>query len=152
MRIVLLSLVASVSGCFCVDTCPRANNFEQVSLTNEPVADAGVLSLTFTRSAANLPDPYYAAASPGLLSGIETPDAGWVVPSGVIFSSPNRLDVSLPRPVGDAVKFRVGFPDRRKFIQCSHPGADDFFLLEVGFERAAMPTFSWTQSVDIGPI
>lgn len=152
MRIVLLSLVASVSGCFCVDTCPRANNFEQVSLTNEPAVDAGVLSLTFTRSAANLPDPYYAAATPDVLSSTERLDAGWVVPTRVIFSSPDRLDVSLPRPVGDTVKFRVGFPDRRKFIQCSHPGSDDSFLLEVGFDRAAMPTFSWTQRADLGPI
>ncbi|MBL8933264.1 MAG: hypothetical protein JNM69_01850 [Archangium sp.] len=152
MRIVLLSLVASVSGCFCVDTCPRANNFEQVNLVTEPAADAGALALTFTRSAANLPDPYFAAAAPGLLNGAEPPDAGWVVPTGVVFTSPNRLDVSLPRPVGDAVKLRLGFPDRRKFIQCSHPGADDFFLLEVGFDRAASPTFKWSQSVDIGPI
>ncbi|MBM4776913.1 MAG: hypothetical protein GQE15_04345 [Archangiaceae bacterium] len=152
MRIVLLSLLASVSGCFCVDTCPRANNFEQVSLVSEPAADAGVLSLSFTRSAVNLPDPYFAAASPGALNGLEQPDAGWVVPTSVGFSTPDRLDVALPRPVGDVVKFRLGFPDRRKFIQCSHPGSDDFFLLEVGFDRAASPTFKWSQSVDIGPI
>ena len=152
MRIALLSLVASVSGCFCVDTCPRANNFEQVTLASEPAADAGVISVSFTRSAVNLPDPYFAAASPGLVNGIEQLDAGWVVPTSVSFSTPNRLDVSLPRPVGDVVKFRVGFPDRRSFVQCSHPGADDFFLLEVGFDRSASPAFTWSQSVDLGPI
>jgi hypothetical protein len=152
MRIALLSLIASLSGCFCVDTCPRANNFEQVSLANQPAADAGVLSLAFERSAANLPDPYFAAASPSALKGTESLDAGWLVPMGVVFSTPNRLDVSLPRPVGEVVKLRIGFPDRRKFIQCTHPGADDFFLLEVAFERSTSPTFGWTQSVDLGPI
>lgn len=153
LRIVLFSLAASVSGCFCADTCSPGTTFESVALVGDPAPDAGVISITFTKGTAKLPDGYYAVGAPLAANALsEPPDGGWVDASKATFIAPDRFDVVLPRPVGDAAKFGLEFPDRRGFLQCSHPGAGDSYRLELSFDRAASPSLSWKQAVRLGPI
>lgn len=152
IRIVVLSLAASVSGCFCVDTCSRGTTFETVTLVAEPAADAGRLSFTFTKGTANLPDSYFASALAAPLSSVPATDAGWVEPTSATFVAPDRFDVTLPRPVNDLVNFRLSFPDRRDFLQCTHPGAGDSYELDLTFDRSASPPFGWKQQARLGPI
>jgi hypothetical protein len=149
MRIVLLSLIASVSGCFCVDTCPKRDSVETLMLATSPEPDAGALAFTFTRSSLNLPDEYFRAATAGRAP---ESDGGWVTPTAATFTAPDRYEVTLPRAVGDLVRFRLELPDREGVLKCSHPGAPDSYLLDVTFDRAATPTLSWAQSVRLGPI
>lgn len=62
-------------------------------------------------------------------------------------------DLSELRATQNGMSFSLGFPDRRDYIDCSHPGMADQHLLDIDIDWSGTPvTVEMTERVVLGPI
>jgi hypothetical protein len=144
-------MLCLAAGSSCTDTCQGGSNFSNVRFAAAPTSGSTQLALQFdpgTGNGAQLPASYYQAVSVRAPGG----DAGTRVTSA---SSPDAglLQLELSGALGAGVQTDLAFGDRKGVISCSHPGADDTYLLHVGVASAdGGYTLTTSESVDVGPI
>jgi hypothetical protein len=137
----LLSLVSStVSGCIFQDTCNKGETFNDLTLGSEFIEEGeGDISLLIewslgSKKGADLPDAYFEAALPSSCVG-RSDDC---IPSitDVAYSGPQQFKVWFPEDVKTTfadsnLEFFITFSDREDYIDCTHPGAGDYYTLNV---------------------
>lgn len=122
-------------GTGCADTCNRGDAFSEPRLVDgvERGLDSSFVRITWdvgTRVGAELGDDYFAAVTVG-----EGSDEGGCVVEAARYEAPRTLIVDLcDRTVaaeGETWTFSLMFPDRRDFVECTHPGQSDQTALAV---------------------
>lgn len=161
MRPVLIGcvLVAPLAACppsYGPDTCSGGENMSNVRLDpgTPPSPSSTRVDFLFdpgTGVGARLPESYYAAA---VAEDRQGADGGSVV-SDVSLVSTGHLRLGLQRELGTGMGTRLRFPDRRKFIDCRHPGQDDWYFLDLSISDGLSDggyQLTASQSVDVGAI
>ncbi|MBM4776841.1 MAG: hypothetical protein GQE15_03985 [Archangiaceae bacterium] len=140
--------VLLVTACVAPDPCAAGALVERVQEL-DPASTTRVVSLDFESGSAQMPKSYFAKVTPNSRQYLNPNDPRWVVPEVVTLATPTRFDVTLPRPVEDGVRFRLGFPDRRDPMCPPQPRRDEY-VLDVTIDRTAGRYFHWQELVLVG--
>lgn len=153
-------VVASTPGCSASDTCTQGDNMTdpRVSGTFDSAAADPEFTITWdtgTERGADLPNDYFAQVELSAETSAE------VVPliESVTYSEPRNITVSFNDIAPylaeqDTLTFTLEFPDRIRYIDCTHPGMGDNYLLEVtlNFSRGEFTGANFRQVVQLGAI
>lgn len=133
-----------------VDTCTVGDN-----LTNPAVVVLNSLDLLIqwddgTGMGADLPDGYFEAVT----VDPESDDFIETSVDTIAYVSPHKLRIAFtafPAGVGSLI---LDFPDRRNFVDCTHPGMDDVYRLHVNmtFTGGGFTDVTFAQSIVLGDI
>ena len=128
----VISTLFGLNSCV-KDTCNAnlGNTFEAIEFDSSHYCDLD-LSLYFSSSTlANLPSSYY--------ENVTVADSVTITESTIIATSStlqiNVAEASLPHT--DSIKnylFTYQFEDRRNYIDCTHPGSSDRYILLINFD------------------
>lgn len=137
LALVLGAVAASRALAACGgEACPSPVFGEPVTVTWLPATTDGVTPVVLRWSAANdpLPERYYEPDSVEAL-----PDAGSIPTSSARRTGLRELTLDLRNfdaYVRDRPRFtvRMRFPDTMGYVQCSHPGMSDEYIVDVAFE------------------
>jgi len=133
MRWVMMSLVAlaGLTGCP-ADTCSGGDTLANARFdaASPPQATASTFDVLFDKvssgPAAKLSDSYFGQGTPHNAGGVD----GGVSVRAVQLVDRDRLRFGLSGPLGAGTSVFVDFPDRKGFMQCTHPGADDVYTVK----------------------
>ena len=148
-----LALVANAIACR--DTCSAGDTLANPRLdaARPPIETETSFDVLFDRvasgPAAALPSDYFGQGGARSV-GEGSADGGVLVQ----LVEPGRLRFELDRPLAAGVEVVVELPDRRGFIECTHPGAPDVYRVDFSLTRglAAGYRLEVTQNVDLGPL
>lgn len=137
----LAAALAALTGCP-ADTCSGGDTLANARLdaAKPPLATASSFDVLFDKvssgPAAALSDSYFGQGTPHNAGGVD----GGVSVRTVQLVDRNRLRFDLSGPLGAGSSAFVDFPDRKGFMQCTHPGMADVYTVK----------FSVTQAGDAG--
>lgn len=143
------------------DTCTQGDNMTNPRMGGsfDALAAAPELLIVWdigTERGAELPDSYFAAVT----VDYETDDAVKTLITSVAYTSQREITVTFNDLTAYIVSntmldFTLAFPDRDAFIDCTHPGSRDRYLLDVSlvFDASAnLVSFDFVERKELGPI
>ncbi len=134
------------------DDCGGGDNMSDLHLRHDSVASSITIGWSIgTGRGAELPPAYFAA---GALSPRTDPQMAANIEELRIFPADGGGGTIIAVGVDSPVPGRlvIDFPDRRDFINCTHPGMDDVWWLQVDVTIGVDVEATFTQGVDLGDI
>jgi len=109
-----------------------------------------------TERGAELPDSYFTAVT----VAYETDDAIEVLIDSVVYTNQREItvtffDLTTHLASNTLLDFTLVFPDRNAYIDCTHPGSADRYLLDASlvFDASAnLISSAFTERKQLGPI
>jgi len=143
------------------DTCTQGDNMTNLRMGAPFDAQVAVPGLLIvwdigTERGAELPASYFAAVT----VAYETDDAIKLLIDGVAYTNQREItvmfaDLATYLASNTILGFTLAFPDRNAFIDCTHPGSADRYLLDVSlvFDASAnLVSSTFTERKELGPI